>query len=314
MAKPTPETTWRLRANPVIKPKFQVHQELLLQENKLFPFLLLLSLLALVSGLGSLMDRRFLGLVVGRTGPMIGGGFLTLAGDGFKLCSKNPWISYIVLLMGFLLLGLEATPLMFLPHSLLPGWIFLTLMGLSSVVTFLSANVIRGYSSLGRSRIRFLLFLGEGIFSFLLLILVTFLSIDGLFMMEQDCALYLSNYALSGLGLSFFIVCTGERHPFDIPESESDLGGGFGVIFSGISFLLLAVLEYRWLIHWIVLCWVFQWTLLSHTISLFVLRGFLPRFSFQALNFVLWWNLPLLVLSWAIVVLLAQSDLSWFLE
>lgn len=36
------------------------------------------------------MDRRFLGLVGGRSGPIIGYGFLTLASDGFKLCSKNP--------------------------------------------------------------------------------------------------------------------------------------------------------------------------------------------------------------------------------
>ena len=82
--------TWKHRANPHMKPKFHVHHELFPQVNNLFSFLFLLALLALCSGLGSLMDRRFLGLLVGRTGPLIGYGFLTLAGDGFKLCAKNP--------------------------------------------------------------------------------------------------------------------------------------------------------------------------------------------------------------------------------
>ena len=136
-------------------------------------------------------------------------------------------------------------PLAFSTHSLDPGLVFLPFLGVSSSVVLLSSNHYRGYSAIGRSRIQILLIIGEGLFSFILFSLVVLLTSDGLFMMERDFIVFISPYALSGLGVSFFLICIGERHPWDIPESESDLGGGFGVVFGGISFLLFAILEYR---------------------------------------------------------------------
>nr|YP_009158801.1 NADH dehydrogenase subunit 1 [Kudoa septempunctata]BAR94676.1 NADH dehydrogenase subunit 1 [Kudoa septempunctata] len=262
-----------------------------------------LALLALSSGLGSLVDRRFLGLIGHRTGPLIGYGFLTIVSDGFKLCAKNPWGSYFNLLLGFLALGLETIPLAFMPYCLEPGLGFLALLGMSSSVILLSSSLFRGYSPLGRSRVRILLFLGEGIFSFILFSLALIMAEDSLFMMEQDSLVFFTFYAFPGLGCSYFLLCLGERHPWDIPESESDLGGGFGVIYGGINFLWFAVLEYRWLIHWISFCFLMKWAVLSHTINLFILRGLLPRYSFQALFKMLWKNLPWFILSWTFFVL-----------
>nr|YP_009158812.1 NADH dehydrogenase subunit 1 [Kudoa hexapunctata]BAR94699.1 NADH dehydrogenase subunit 1 [Kudoa hexapunctata] len=273
-------------------------------------FSLVLALLALCSGLGSFVDRRFLGLVVGRTGPLIGYGFLTLTSDGFKLCAKNPWISYGSLVMAFLALGLETIPLSFLPHCLEPGLAILALLGTSGSLMLLSSSRFRGYSPLGRSRIRTLMFLGEGIFSFVLFCLAFLIILDGLFMMEQDSLVLLSWIAFPGLGMSFLMMCIGERHPWDIPESESDLGGGFGVIYGGFSFLWFAVLEYRWLIHFISFCALMKWAILSHTITLFILRGLLPRYSFQALANMLWWQLPWAIFSWSLLASfnLARED------
>lgn len=101
----------------------------------------------------------------------------------------------------------------------------------------MSSSLYRGYTTIGRSRIRILLFIGEGISSLILILLAIILTSDGLFMMEQDVLVFLSFYAFPGLGMSFLLLCVGERHPWDIPESESDLGGGFGVIYGGLSFL-----------------------------------------------------------------------------
>ena len=133
----------------------------------------------------------------------------------------------------------------------------------------------------------------------------------------------------------FFISALAEtnRHPFDLPEGESELVGGFNTEYSSMSFALFFLGEYANMIlmsamtsilflgGWLAPCRAlafipgFIWFALKIAFCLFVflwVRATLPRYRYDQLMRIGWkWFLPISLL-WVVVVagyLLATNQL-----
>lgn len=265
----------------------------------MFSFLIIYFIISIIAGISSLIDRKFLGLIVHRTGPTIGYGFLTIFGDGFKLISKNPWISYFLVIVGFFIYGFETISLNIVFYNQDVSIILIVFLGFSgSVITIASYNFYRGYSALGKYRSQIQILLGEGIFSLYFYIIIFLLCFDFLFYIEKDYIKIYSFYTFYIFYMSLYLLLLGERHPFDIPESESDLGGGLGVSFSGLYFVFFAILEYRWIFYFSIFCILSKYTLWTYLFLFFFLRGITSRLSYRLFIEQIWFYFPLIIKTW----------------
>nr|APP87495.1 NADH dehydrogenase subunit 1 [Periphyllus acerihabitans] len=89
------------------------------------------------------------------------------------------------------------------------------------------------------------------------------------------------------------------RSPFDFSEGESELVSGFNIEFSGLSFIFIFMSEYLSIIFMgLILCEMFFGLMLNKFILNFFilffmflviwLRGFLPRFRYDKLMYLIW--------------------------
>lgn len=265
----------------------------------MFSFIFIYLFLSLIAGFSSLFDRRWLGLVVNRTGPNIGYGFLTIIGDGYKLFSKNPWNSFVIVVFAFFLYNFETISIGVIPINQDVGLILLGFLGSTgTVLSIIPIYFSRGYSTLGKYRSQIQILLGEGIFSLFLFIILLYSCFDFLFYIEQDYFCIFSFYTLYIFLMSFFLILLGERHPWDIPESESDLGGGLGVNLPAFFFMVFAILEYRWILYFSIFCYIAKLTLWPYLSILFLLRGILPRFSYKLFIEQIWFYIPIIIKTW----------------
>nr|BAR94710.1 NADH dehydrogenase subunit 1 [Kudoa iwatai] len=245
------------------------------------------------------MDRRFLGLVVFRTGIMLGFGFLSVLSDGFKLVSKNPFCSFFVIVFSFFVFGLELFSFSFLFCVYEPGSVFYSFLGVSSAfIVFGLSFYFRGYSSLGRFRSQLQIYIGEGVFSFIMLFFFCFLTFGFVYCLFFDYVFVFSFYSISFCLFSYLFLFHGERHPCDLPESESELGGGLGVTLGGFFFMIFVVMEYRWLVYFLLFCYLFFWGFLFYAFFYFLFRGIFPRYSLYLMLRYIWLVFPIILLFW----------------
>jgi len=97
------------------------------------------------------------------------------------------------------------------------------------------------------------------------------------------------------LFILFFICCVAEtnRHPFDLPEAESELVSGYNVEYSSINFALFFLGEYTSILFMsffmVIIFWggwssYFYFFKVLFLISLFIiLRAELPRYRYDQL-------------------------------
>ena len=121
--------------------------------------------------------------------------------------------------------------------------------------------------------------------------------------------------------LSYFIsmLCETSRHPFDLPEAESELVSGYNVEYSGIRFALFFLAEYSTVIYaaslvstiffagtviasgaiveliiWSLKCYIFLWLTIH-------LRALLPSYRYD----------QLMEICWKIVIPIQCAIMSW---
>ena len=107
------------------------------------------------------------------------------------------------------------------------------------------------------------------------LIYVQSLNVNDIVLAHKDMPLYMELLLLP-MFVVFFISILAEtnRHPFDLPEAESELVAGYNVEYSSMAFALFFLGEYANMI------------LMSAMATIFFLGGWLPPFNLEFLTFI----------------------------
>lgn len=250
-------------------------------------------------------ERKVLAAMQLRYGPNVVGpfGLLQPMADGIKLLSKEtiiPTGANTVLFLGAPVLTFF---LALASWAVVPFSAGLVLADLNVGILYLLAIsslgvygvIIAGwasnskYSFLGglRSAAQMVSYeVSIGLVIITVLLCVGSLNLSKIVLAQQD-GWFLFKPLLFPMAIVFFISALAEtnRHPFDLPEGESELVGGFNTEYSSMSFALFFLGEYANMI------------LLSGTTSILFLGGWLPPCSaldFGAFNFV-WFALKIAI-------------------
>jgi NADH-quinone oxidoreductase subunit H len=248
----------------------------------------------------SLTERVFLALIHKRTGPAVTGapiGILQPLVDGLKVLLKEPCLPSKSRNLIFLLGPFYTFTLAILIFTLIPIDIYtFTFIDFKlTVFAFISLLSISGHGILfssyfSNSKIAFisairstLLAMSYGLSTFLVLlgtcfICGTFNFRDIIFKQGSSNSLFL---ALLPFAVLYIITMLTEikKIPFDVAESEAELGSGYMVEYSGINFALLVLSEYIFIII-AVLIFIILFTKVSSLVNfmlkiLFLLFGYL---------------------------------------
>jgi NADH-quinone oxidoreductase subunit H len=272
---------------------------------------LLLSVLLSVAFL-TVVERVVLSGIQRRIGPRVVGvyGLLQAFSDGGKLLTKgvlaasgswsvlyfaSPVLVFASGLLGLLLLPLDGL------SALLPGS-FGVLLLLVVVSLGVYGVLLGGWSSgsqyafLGGVRSASQMLSYEVGMAFLLLLV-------SLVRGSMDFAL-LSTWRLEGsfgtdaIALGLWLVCVVaelNRHPFDLPEAESELVSGYNVEYSGAGFVLFFLGEYAGMVQASVVTWALwgigiglDTAVVSLLVFFVALRAGLPRYRFDQLLAIGW--------------------------
>lgn len=257
-------------------------------------------------------ERKVLGAMQRRQGPMTVGpfGLLQPIADGIKLLSKETIIPSQANRVVFLLAPVLTFTLALVAWSVIPvnlGWVLadinvgiLFLFAISSMGVY--GVVMAGWAS--NSKYAFLGALRSasqmvsyevsmGLIIVCVLLCVGSLNLTDIVMTPRPVWVQIMLLPMLVVFLISILAET-NRAPFDLPEGESELSGGFMVEYSSMSFALFFLGEYANMI------------LMSAMTTILFLGGWLPPFGIDALAFVpgvIWFALKtagvLFVFLWA---------------
>nr|YP_010372207.1 NADH dehydrogenase subunit 1 [Ceratovacuna keduensis]UOX27605.1 NADH dehydrogenase subunit 1 [Ceratovacuna keduensis] len=278
-------------------------------------FLILFLMVFLSVAFFTLLERKILGYIQLRKGPnkfFIKGIFQPM-GDGLKLFFKE--LNYPVYLNFFFflmspLLGLMISIFFWLIYPFL-GFNYIMMLGLifmfccSSLMVYIfmmiSWSSNSNYSVLGMVR-----FISQMI-SYEVSMMIIIMNL--MFMINS---FNLSDFYMYQLNISFFFflffililllisfLAEMNRSPFDFSEGESELVSGFNIEFSSLMFIFIFMSEYMSIMFMgLLFCEMFFGLMMSKFylnffILLFMflviwLRGFLPRFRYDKLMYLIW--------------------------
>jgi NADH-quinone oxidoreductase subunit H len=238
------------------------------------------------------LERKIHGLVAKRKGPNVVGplGLLQPLADGIKLLLKEmifpsgankfifliaPVITFLVALMGWVIIPVEkgvvfadinvgvlyllATTSLAVYGIIMAGW------ASNSQYAFLGA--IRSSSQMISYEI------SMGIVIASVVLMTGSLNMSHIVLAQQDAWYFVKLFPMAIL---FFIIIVAEtnRHPFDLPEAEADIVGGYHTEYSGFIFALFFLAEYA---NMILMCSFF---------TILFLGGWLPLFNIAPLNMI----------------------------
>lgn len=237
-------------------------------------------------------ERKVLGAMQRRQGPMTVGpfGLLQPLADGIKLFSKETIIPTQANRIVFLLAPMITFTLSIAAWAVIPvnyQWVFadinvgiLYLFAISSMGVY--GVIMAGWAS--NSRYAFLggLRSASQMVSYevsmglvIVCVLLTTGSLNLTEIVMADRPWWAEILLLPMLGVFLIsILAETNRAPFDLPEGESELSGGFMVEYSAMTFALFFLGEYANMI------------LMSAMTSILFLGGWLPPFGIEALAFV----------------------------
>lgn len=263
----------------------------------------------------TLLERKVLGYIQLRKGPnkFFLKGVLQPVGDGLKLFFKETNypnnINFIIFLLSPIF-GLLVSiffwfvyPYIGLNYIIVFGLIYIFCCSSFIVYIFLliSWSSNSNYSILGMIR-----FISQMI-SYEVRIIIIIINL--IFLVNS---FNLNDFYIYQLNVKFFFflflifiiliirfLAEMNRSPFDFSEGESELVSGFNIEFSGLSFIFIFISEYLSIIFMgVLICEIFFGLIINKFIlNFFVLffifiviwlRGFLPRFRYDKLIYLIW--------------------------
>lgn len=276
--------------------------------NNLFSILITIVVLLLCVAYLTLFERKIIGYIQLRKGPNVNGpfGILQPIMDGVKLLLKEITVPAKAEKITFLLAPMLTFFLALIAWAVIPfspdGAIanlnvgILYLLAISSLGVY--GVIIAGWSSgskypfFGAIRsssqmISYEVFMGLVLICVLLL--AGSLNLTDIVLAQKDMWFIIPLFPLF---IIFFISGLAEtnRHPFDLPEAESELVAGFNVEYSSMGFAAFFLGEYANMI------------LISAMTSILFLGGWLPPFAF--LSFIpgaLWFIIKIVLLLFVFV-------------
>lgn len=309
--------------------------------NLIFKWLLLIIFLFLSIALLTVLERQTMGIIQRRQGPTHIGfiGLLQAFADGLKLFLKEhiyPKQSNFILflLAPIITFSLSIFYWLVLPTSYINYFITFnyTLLYLIMISTLNIYGIILGgwasnskYALLGCLRSTAQMVSYEINFSFLFLCLCltsNSLNINDLVFIQKYNN-YIFLHCPTFILIFITLLAETNRHPFDLPEAESELVSGYNVEYSSIVFAFFFLGEYLNIIVsaiFLVLCFFGGWEnpifflvnlnlifLIKILIIFFIIiiiRAILPRYRYDQLMLLNWkFYLPI-ILSWFLFLII----------
>lgn len=275
-------------------------------------FILIIGLLITVAFF-TLAERKILGVVQYRRGPNVIGvyGLLQPLSDGLKLLIKEPlipstadkFIFLIAPLITFLFSLINWIVIPFSFYSFIAEISFSSLYILAGSALGIYGILMSGWSSnskyalLGslRSAAQMVSYeLPIGLILNILVCIVGSFNVNAIIYFQEKSGWFIYFFPL--LFLSFFICIVAEtnRHPFDLPEAETELVSGYNVEYGAMSFALFSLGEYSNIL------------LMSSFSILLFLGGWLAPFKFLFfIPSIFWFSLKIMVFIIIFVLLRA---------
>jgi NADH-quinone oxidoreductase subunit H len=247
----------------------------------------------------TLAERKILGILQRRRGPNVIGlfGLLQPLSDGLKLFSKESIIPSNSNQILFSLGPILTFSISLLPWAVIPFNEFGSFSEINVAALYIFATsslgvygiIISGWSSnskyafLGALRSTAQMVSYEIAIGFCLITIalcVGTFNLQSIIIAQKQVWFYIPFLPLF---LIFFISALAEtnRHPFDLPEAESELVSGYNVEYGGMGFALFSLGEYTNML---------QMSVLN---SILFLGGWLPLFNLQFLPNSFWFSLKI---------------------
>lgn len=261
----------------------------------------------------TLAERKILGVVQYRRGPNVIGlyGLLQPLSDGLKLLLKEPLfpstsdkiIFLIAPIITFLFSLINWVVIPFSCYSFIVEISFSSLYILAGSALGIYGILMSGWSSnskyalLGslRSAAQMISYeLPIGLVLNILVCVVGSFNINSIIYFQEQSGWFIYYFPL--LFLSFFICIVAEtnRHPFDLPEAETELVSGYNVEYGAMSFALFSLGEYSNIL-----------LMSSFSIILFLGGWLAPFFFFNFIPSIFWFSFKIVVFIIIFVLLRA---------
>ena len=261
--------------------------------NFLISSLILIICLLLVVAFFTLAERKILGVVQYRRGPNVIGfyGLLQPISDGLKLLLKEPLFPSSADKVIFLI-----APVITFLFSLI-NWVVipfsLSIYGI--LMSGWSSN--SKYALLGslRSAAQMISYeLPIGLIINILVCIVGSFNLNHIIYFQEQSGWFVYFFPLLFLAFLICIVAETNRHPFDLPEAETELVSGYNVEYGAMSFALFSLGEYSNIL------------LMSSFCIILFLGGWLAPFQIlKIFPYIFWFSLKIILFIIFFVVLRA---------